>query len=157
MLDLKTAKKIIKAVSADELLNSTTLVALNKESDCFGKIFDPKNNYCLKCNILMELEGRREELSVFCKELSEAVTAKTENIQEEEPMVEQAVETGDVKEEEVKVEEAKVEEVMAKESRPKMLARKKAAGMTLEQCLEDPELLAKYTNKKAWIKNDFSK
>jgi len=53
---------------------------------------------------------------------------------------------------------SKSKEVKEKvESRPAMLKRKIAANATLEDLLQDPELLEKYNNHKSWIKNDFNK
>ena len=55
-----------------------------------------------------------------------------------------------VKEEKVKVEKA--------ETRPNMLKRKILEGLdTIEALYADEELVAKYENHKAWIKNDFAK
>jgi len=70
------------------------------------------------------------------------------------------------KEEEVKEEKAEVEKKevtkekktrFKKGSRPHMLYMKALEGKTLDRLLEDEELLKKYKNHKAWIRNDYKR
>jgi hypothetical protein len=85
MSELKDILKRIRAVSADEELNKSTMVALVKDSDCFGKMYDENHVMCGRCDCLMELDGRRESLSVFCKQYYEPdgkEELKVENVKE---------------------------------------------------------------------------
>jgi hypothetical protein len=73
----------IKAVSADEELNTKTMIALAKETDCFGHLYDSEHKQCIRCNILIELDGRREAMSVFCHEFSKNGKEEIVGIKEE--------------------------------------------------------------------------
>jgi len=42
---------------------------LKDEGDCFGTDYEPDNEDCKNCLILADLEGRKEPVNVFCKEI----------------------------------------------------------------------------------------
>jgi hypothetical protein len=108
-MELQKAKMGIKIVSSDPKTNKLILDQIKTEGDCFGVGYSD-NEDCKKCNILAELEEKREPLFQICKSLS---------LGEKDGMV---IEDGKIPEEvkpekeaEVNVEEVKVEEVTPEE------------------------------------------
>ena len=77
MYDLNEVKKKIQFVSPDREDNSDLYDQLKNPDDCFGKGYQEGDKYCVQCVVLSELDGRRESLSTFCKELTGEPKPKT--------------------------------------------------------------------------------
>jgi len=115
-------------------------------------------------SVPQEDEGELPEIvgityNALVDEEEENITANKLEIKEE-TKEDVKVELKETKEKSIKPVKtiSKSKEVKEKvESRPAMLKRKIAANATLEDLLQDPELLEKYNNHKSWIKNDFNK
>ena len=71
MNDLTEVKKKIKFVSPDEEINKILYDRTQLPGDCFGIGYEEGNKYCADCVTLAESDGRREQISTFCKELTD--------------------------------------------------------------------------------------
>ena len=69
-MDLTKVKETILICGSDEEINASMLKQLQKPDDCFGKEYLESSDDCSRCVILAEIDGRRESLWVFCKELT---------------------------------------------------------------------------------------
>lgn len=117
---LKKAKETIIICGSDESVNKDLLALIQRpmDQDCFGMQFLEETEECQKCVVLAELDGRRESLFVFCKELTGLRTPKEKEEKKEKKEVkdEEFVETLAEKPEKSKKSKPEVpekEEVMA--------------------------------------------
>jgi hypothetical protein len=70
MMELTVVKKKIQFVSPDKEDNQDLYNRIQIKDDCFGMGYLEGDKYCIQCVVLAELEGRREPLSTFCKEMT---------------------------------------------------------------------------------------
>jgi len=70
-LDLKEVKKRIKIEFPDPEVSKTILSWILEPKDCFGRRYLATDQFCINCVILADVDGRKEPIWVFCRELCE--------------------------------------------------------------------------------------
>lgn len=70
-MELKEIKQKINFITAIPTENRKLKEWLLTPEDCFGRGYSDDNKYCKECNAAAELDGRREQLKVFCREFVE--------------------------------------------------------------------------------------
>jgi len=106
-MNLDETKHAIKFISADVKNNETCLALLLRPGDCFGCRYDVKDQNCFECVLMAEVDGRKEPLWVFCKEIfdqSSGIPSKEEPSQE----LKEAIQEVESRKEEPKVVDSKV-------------------------------------------------
>lgn len=114
-MNLIETKQKIEFVSPDPEDNQTLYARLQLPEDCFGRGYQEGNKYCVQCVVLAELDGRRESLLTFCKEVTDInnppkevaieptkTEAKPKEVQIWKAEIKQLVEQGNSKEDVVK-------------------------------------------------------
>ncbi len=93
---LSEARQLIKLISSDEYSNKKYEEYIKQDTDCFGAFGSggyvegdlDHPSPCSKCRILAELDGRQEEVWVFCKEYSAIASEVPIEEEEEEELIE---------------------------------------------------------------------
>ena len=71
-MKLENVRTVITIESSDPGVNKTLLNLIqNNPKDCFGRGYKESLVECQSCTILAGIEGRKEQICVFCKELTE--------------------------------------------------------------------------------------
>lgn len=78
-MELKEAKEKIKIESADPVVNAWVLEHIRKDDDCFGKNFKETHPECQVCDILSSIDGRKEPVKVFCREILSGIPENEES------------------------------------------------------------------------------
>jgi hypothetical protein len=82
-MELQEVKDKIKVESAIPEDNIKLKGWIMEADDCFGRGYDDENKYCKECNVMADVDGRKEELFIFCKELVLGPKSSEEELEKE--------------------------------------------------------------------------
>lgn len=81
-MDLKEIKEKIRVETVNPQNNEKLKGWLTDLDDCFGRGYDEGGRYCRECTALADVDGKKEPINVFCRELTKSAKVVE---QEEEP------------------------------------------------------------------------
>jgi hypothetical protein len=68
-MNLQEVKEKIRIESSDPETNKKFKGWITEPNDCFGQMYEEESQYCRDCTVLADVDGRKEQLFVFCREL----------------------------------------------------------------------------------------
>ena len=89
-MELQEAKEKIRIESADPAENQRLKAWIMDPNDCFGRGYTEGGKYCRECTVLTDFCFRKDQLWVFCKELTPIYGPNVDPGKEEEGLKEES-------------------------------------------------------------------